>query len=76
MPGACMSVFRIVRKPAAAEFASGPRAQTPALDGYLDRLIRMIPAEIIGLYLAGYGVIPETDNRGTGPAGRSHASSL
>src|SRR5207247_1937041 len=27
---------------------------------YLDRLLKMIPAEVIGLYLVGSGVIPET----------------
>ena len=40
------------------------RSQAAANDGfksYLDRLIKMIPAEVVGLYLVGIGLIPEED---------------
>jgi len=32
----------------------------PTTDGYLDRLAKYIPAEIVGLYLFAAGVIPQT----------------
>jgi hypothetical protein len=44
------------------------RAPVPAaapatpLQGYMDRLIKLIPAEVVGLYLVGVGMIPKGEN--------------
>jgi hypothetical protein len=70
-----MSPFRI-RRP--------PRQRTPPApewdDGvndfryYLDRLIRMIPSQVVGLYQVGYGVIPtERVAQGDRPIGVGNA---
>lgn len=44
--------------PVAARHAGG--APAPTADGYLSRLAKYIPAEIVGLYLFVTGVIPQT----------------
>lgn len=48
--------FRI-RRPGVATLAAGGGPQKP-FDFYLDRLMKMIPAECVGLYLVGSGIIP------------------
>jgi len=54
--------FRIRRRDTRAEAAATARLAAPvAMDGfssYLDRLLKMIPAEVISLYLVGSGLIP------------------
>lgn len=47
--------FRISKAHARAASATG--AGTSEFQGYLDRLMRMIPAEVVGLYLVGAGMI-------------------
>jgi len=42
---------------------SGGGATVPTADGYLSRLAKYIPAEIVGLYLFVTGVIPPTGGR-------------
>jgi hypothetical protein len=37
---------------------------TGSFQDYLDRLIRLIPAEVVGLYLVGVGAIPPGQNTG------------
>jgi hypothetical protein len=46
-----------IRRPDVGEttVAHGPEAH---FDFYLDRLLKMIPAEVVGLYLVGDGIIP------------------
>jgi hypothetical protein len=34
---------------------------TDDFDSYLDRLVKMIPAEVVSLYLVGVGFVPKTD---------------
>ncbi len=48
--------FRITRPPAGLGAASNPEQD---LKDYLERLLKMIPAEVIGLYLVGSGLIPK-----------------
>jgi hypothetical protein len=55
-----MSPFRI-RRPPPKRAALAPESDgggTNEFKHYLDRLIRMIPTEVVGLYLVGNGVIP------------------
>jgi hypothetical protein len=44
----------------------GPRgeraARPPLMSGYLEKLMKMIPGEIVGLYLVGSGIIPEGEH--------------
>ena len=54
------AVYRLSR-PTPTDKAGSAVAQVGMLTGfqsYLDRLIKMIPAEVIGLYLVGSGIIP------------------
>jgi hypothetical protein len=50
--------FRISRK----RFDDIANTQDEAVKEYLGRLIKMIPSEVIGLYLAGIGVISANDD--------------
>jgi hypothetical protein len=52
--------FRIWHIPVSDDLAMiGPTTETPtAFQGYLDRLMRMIPGEAVALYLIGAGLIP------------------
>ncbi len=50
------------RKAVAA--ASPAPAQNTPLQGYMDRLLKLIPAEVVAIYLVGIGVIP-TNARGS-----------
>lgn len=53
--------YRITRPSVAATAeAAGapPRAHGTDFQGYLDRLMKLIPGEVIGLYLVGSGFIP------------------
>ncbi len=45
---------------------AGAGERSAGFQTYLDRLIRLIPAEVVGLYLVGVGVIPA--NKGIGSA--------
>jgi hypothetical protein len=49
--------FRIRRPDTGVKAAAVERAEN--LDFYLDRLLKMIPAEVVSLYLVGSGFIPE-----------------
>jgi hypothetical protein len=54
--------------PAAARPAEAPAPAAPSpapatpLQGYWERLVKLIPAEIVGMYLIGVGVIPKGEN--------------
>jgi hypothetical protein len=46
--------------PAARQPAATPAAAPPTqLQGYMDRLVKLIPAEVVGLYLVGVGIVPK-----------------
>jgi hypothetical protein len=50
--------FRITR-PQPREFVTRDAAEAePAFKGYLDRLMRLIPGDVVGVYLLGAGVVP------------------
>ncbi len=53
--------YRITRPDVGIKTAAA-EAQ-PDLGSYLDRLMKMVPAEVIGLYLVGSGVIPRDQPR-------------
>jgi hypothetical protein len=54
-----MGPYRIRRPEARVGFADNGAAPADAeFRNYLDRLVRMIPSEVVGLYLVGRGVIP------------------
>jgi hypothetical protein len=53
--------FRITREPAGTRRAGAAQGETDARP-YLDRLMKMIPGEVIGLYLVGAGFIPPGQN--------------
>jgi hypothetical protein len=53
--------FRITRAPAGTRGAGAAQAETDTRP-YLDRLLKMIPGEVIGLYLVGAGFIPSGQN--------------
>jgi hypothetical protein len=42
----------------ATRTATAPQGVGALVQSYLDRLMKMVPAEVIGLYLVGHGVIP------------------
>ncbi len=42
--------------------ATPPKTETPS--SYLDRLMKMLPAEVLSLYLVGSGIIPNDAPRG------------
>ena len=48
--------FRIKRPD--VKLRTGASKQREEINSYLERLLKMIPAEVIGLYLVGSGVIP------------------
>ena len=51
--------LRILRPPTVkAAFAPGKRNPHKPLQDYTERLIKLIPAEVVSLYLVGIGVIP------------------
>lgn len=63
--------FRIIPKPATKDVARTgsvtPNAETAdapnmSIDEYLEKLMKMIPAEVVGLYLVGSGVVPEEEH--------------
>jgi len=49
--------YRITR-PSARFSAQAAGAESGNLKGYLDRLMKLVPSEVIGLYLVGSGFIP------------------
>ncbi len=49
--------YRIVNPDIGAREVAAPAAQTD-FSSYLDRLMKMVPTEVIGLYLVGSGIIP------------------
>ena len=49
--------YRIVNPDVRVKAADAPAAQ-PDYSSYLDRLMKMVPTEVIGLYLVGSGIIP------------------
>jgi len=54
---------QIKRKPvgsAPAEPQTKPQLQSGSLQDYGERLVKLIPSEVVGLYLVGVGVIPAT----------------
>ncbi len=48
----------------ALRIEKAPAAGPDTFPGYLDRLVKLIPAEVVGLYLVGVGVIPAGQNVG------------
>lgn len=63
------SPYRIVTqgKPLELALNGSTGSNTPSdLAQYSDRLIRLIPSEVIGFYLVGSGVIPETNKEAMG----------
>jgi hypothetical protein len=50
--------FRIHPPERSLTMTSEPQTKEELKD-YLDRLVRLIPSEVVGLYLVGQGVIPE-----------------
>ena len=53
--------FRITQEPPATRKATAARSEGDVRP-YLDRLLKMIPGEVIGLYLVGAGLIPPGQN--------------
>ncbi len=56
--------LRITRPPVvkAAMRKGGPAQEKPTqIQSYMERLVKLIPAEIIGLYLVGQGIIPPAE---------------
>ena len=49
--------FRIRRRDVGVKEVA--RGKSEALKDYLERLMKMIPGEVVGLYLIGSGLIPE-----------------
>ena len=54
--------FRIRRRDVGTRAVS--RGKEEGLKDYLERLMKMIPAEVVGLYLIGSGIIPESQRVG------------
>jgi len=52
--------YRIVNPDVGVKEIGAPAAQTD-YSSYLDRLMKMVPTEVIGLYLVGSGLIPGSD---------------
>lgn len=55
-----MSLYRIKKKKATRAVAAGG----DSFQDYLDRLMRMIPGDVVGLYLLGSGFIPASESIG------------
>jgi hypothetical protein len=56
--------LRITRPPVvkAAIRKGGPAPDKPTpIQGYMERLVKLIPAEVVGLYLVGQGIIPPNE---------------
>jgi hypothetical protein len=51
--------YRITSRASARRGAAAAAPQGEEFNSYLDRLMKMIPAEVIALYLVGAGMIPE-----------------
>lgn len=49
-----------ITKPPTPKAAIGPgvQGQPTAMQGYMERLVKLIPGEVVGLYLIGNGIIP------------------
>jgi hypothetical protein len=52
--------YRITRPGVGVKEVAAPAAQVD-YSAYLDRLMKMVPTEVIGLYLVGSGIIPSGD---------------
>jgi hypothetical protein len=52
--------YRIVNPNVGVKDVAAPAAQAD-YSSYLDRLMKMVPTEVIGLYLVGSGIIPSSD---------------
>ena len=52
--------YRMVNPDAGVKEVAAPAAETN-FTSYLDRLMKMVPTEVIGLYLVGSGLIPGSD---------------
>jgi hypothetical protein len=48
-------------KAAVRKGSPAPDKQTP-IQSYMERLVKLIPAEVVGLYLVGQGIIPPHEN--------------
>jgi hypothetical protein len=56
--------LRITRPPMvkAAMRKGGPAQEKPTpIQSYMERLVKLIPAEVVGLYLVGQGIIPPVE---------------
>ncbi len=54
------AVYRIVNPDVGVKDVAAPAAEAN-YSSYLDRLMKMVPTEVIGLYLVGSGIIPGSD---------------
>jgi hypothetical membrane protein len=54
--------LRIGKYSPATSFASGPPSPSTGMQEYMERLVKLIPGEVVGLYLVGVGVIPLNAN--------------
>ncbi len=52
--------YRIVNPDVGVKDVAAPAAEVN-YSSYLDRLMKMVPTEVIGLYLVGSGIIPSSD---------------
>ncbi len=52
--------YRIVNPDVGAKDVAAPSVEAN-YSSYLDRLMKMVPTEVIGLYLVGSGIIPSSD---------------
>lgn len=65
--GAAAAPAPVVEKSAAKAPAAGDGGgggaptSGPPLQAYVERLVRLIPSEVVGLYLVGIGVVPHTN---------------
>ena len=56
--------LRITRPPvakAAVRKGGTAREKATPIQGYMERLVKLIPAEVVGLYLVGQGIIPPAE---------------
>jgi hypothetical protein len=54
--------FRIERKDVGVRAVAAEGGGGEALKFYLEKLLKMIPAEVVGLYMIGNGLIPKGNN--------------
>jgi hypothetical protein len=51
-----------IRRPSVVKARGGIAKDTPTqIQSYMERLVKLIPAEVVGLYLVGQGVVPPAE---------------